>query len=124
MQRSMRWAKRSRDAFQDRDGYGIFGIQQGSVYEDLRRESAEKLKAIGFDGYAIGGLAVGEGQDKMFEVLDYAPGMLPEDKPRYLMGVGNPTTSSVQCCAEWICLTALCLLVPAERHRLLRSTAP
>lgn len=89
MQRSMRWAKRSRDAFQDRDGYGIFGIQQGSVYEDLRRESAEKLKAIGFDGYAIGGLAVGEGQDKMFEVLDYAPGMLPEDKPRYLMGVGN-----------------------------------
>ena len=90
MQRSMRWAKRSRDAFQDRDGYGIFGIQQGSVYEDLRRESAEKLKAIGFDGYAIGGLAVGEGQDKMFEVLDYAPGMLPEDKPRYLMGVGKP----------------------------------
>ena len=90
MQRSMRWAKRSRDAFQDRDGYGIFGIQQGSVYEDLRRESAEKLKAIGFDGYAIGGLAVGEGQDKMFEVLDYAPGMLPEDKPRYLMGVGTP----------------------------------
>ena len=90
MQRSLRWAKRSRDAFQDRDGYGIFGIQQGSVYEDLRRESAEKLKAIGFDGYAIGGLAVGEGQDKMFEVLDYAPGMLPEDKPRYLMGVGKP----------------------------------
>ena len=90
MQRSMRWAKRSFDAFQNREGYGIFGIQQGSVFEDLRRESAEKLKEISFDGYAIGGLAVGEGQEKMFEVLDYAPDMLPEDKPRYLMGVGKP----------------------------------
>ncbi|MDO5387442.1 MAG: tRNA guanosine(34) transglycosylase Tgt [Pseudomonadota bacterium] len=90
MQMSMRWAGRSRDAFVDRDGYGIFGIQQGSVFKDLREESAEKLKAIGFDGYAIGGLAVGEGQEKMFEVLDYAPGCLPEDKPRYLMGVGRP----------------------------------
>ncbi len=87
---SMRWAKRSRDAFIDRDGYGIFGIQQGSVFEDLRRFSAEKLKEIGFDGYAIGGLAVGEGQEAMFKVLDYAPGLLPEDKPRYLMGVGRP----------------------------------
>ena len=90
MQMSMRWARRSRDAFVDRDGYGIFGIQQGSVFKDLREESAEKLKAIGFDCYAIGGLAVGEGQEKMFEVLDYAPGCLPEDKPRYLMGVGRP----------------------------------
>ncbi len=90
MQMSMRWAKRSRDAFIDRDGYGIFGIQQGSVFKDLRAESAEKLKAIGFDGYAIGGLAVGEGQEAMFETLDYAPDMLPEDKPRYLMGVGRP----------------------------------
>ena len=90
MQMSMRWARRSRDAFVDRDGYGIFGIQQGSVFKDLREESAEKLKAISFDGYAIGGLAVGEGQEKMFEVLDYAPGCLPEDKPRYLMGVGRP----------------------------------
>ena len=90
MQMSMRWARRSREAFVDRDGYGIFGIQQGSVFKDLREESAEKLKAIGFDGYAIGGLAVGEGQEKMFEVLDYAPGCLPEDKPRYLMGVGRP----------------------------------
>ena len=90
MQLSMRWAKRSKDAFINRDGYGIFGIQQGNIFEDLRRESAEKLSAIGFDGYAIGGLAVGEGQEKMFEVLDYAPGMLPEDKPRYLMGVGKP----------------------------------
>lgn len=90
MEMSMRWAKRSKDAFTDRDGYGIFGIQQGGDYQDLRQVSADKLKEIGFDGYAIGGLAVGEGQEKMFEVLDYAPGMLPEDKPRYLMGVGRP----------------------------------
>lgn len=90
MQMSMRWAKRSRDAFIDRNGYGIFGIQQGSVFKDLRDESAKKLTEIGFDGYAIGGLAVGEGQEKMFEVLDYAPVSLPSDKPRYLMGVGRP----------------------------------
>ena len=90
MRMSMRWAKRSKDAFIDREGYGIFGIQQGNVFRDLREESAEALKKIGFDGYAIGGLAIGEGQEKMFEVLDYAPQMLPEDKPRYLMGVGRP----------------------------------
>lgn len=90
MRMSMRWAKRSKDAFIDRDGYGIFGIQQGNVFRDLREESAEALKKIGFDGYAIGGLAIGEGQEKMFEVLDYAPDMLPHDKPRYLMGVGRP----------------------------------
>lgn len=90
MRMSMRWAKRSRDAFGDRPGHALFGIQQGGVTPDLRAESAEKLKEIGFDGYAIGGLAVGEGQDAMFGVLDYAPEMLPEDKPRYLMGVGKP----------------------------------
>ncbi|MBR2273795.1 MAG: tRNA guanosine(34) transglycosylase Tgt [Alphaproteobacteria bacterium] len=90
MQRSMRWAKRSKDAFINRDGYGIFGIQQGSTFRDLRLESAKLLSDIGFDGYAIGGLAVGEGQEKMFEVLDYAPEVLPVDKPRYLMGVGKP----------------------------------
>ena len=90
MRMSMRWAKRSKDAFIDREGYGIFGIQQGNVFRDLREESAEALKKIGFDGYAIGGLAIGEGQEKMFEVLDYAPQMLPKDKPRYLMGVGRP----------------------------------
>ena len=90
MRMSMRWAKRSKQAFIDRDGYGIFGIQQGNVFKDLREESANALKEIGFDGYAIGGLAIGEGQEKMFEVLDYAPQMLPEDKPRYLMGVGRP----------------------------------
>jgi queuine tRNA-ribosyltransferase len=87
---SMRWAQRSRAAFGDRPGHALFGIMQGGVTQDLRAESAEALKAIGFDGYAVGGLAVGEGQEAMFGVLDYAPGMLPEDKPRYLMGVGKP----------------------------------
>ncbi len=90
MQRSMRWAQRSRDAFGDRPGYALFGIQQGSIFADQRAESAEKLRDIGFDGYAIGGLAVGEGQGAMFDVLDYAPDMLPTDRPRYLMGVGKP----------------------------------
>jgi len=91
MQLSMRWAKRSRDAFGDRPGYGLFGIQQGGLEHDLRAKSAEILQSIEFDGYAIGGLAVGEGQEAMFEVLDYAPDMLPTDKPRYLMGVGKPS---------------------------------
>jgi queuine tRNA-ribosyltransferase len=90
MRLSMRWAQRSRDAFGDRPGHALFGIQQGGVTRALREESAAALTAIGFDGYAVGGLAVGEGQEAMFGVLDYAPGMLPEDKPRYLMGVGKP----------------------------------
>lgn len=90
MRLSMRWAQRSRDAFGDRPGHALFGIMQGGVTRELREESAEKLKDIGFDGYALGGLAVGEGQEAMFSVLDYAPGFLPEDKPRYLMGVGKP----------------------------------
>ncbi len=90
MRLSMRWAQRSRDAFGDRPGHALFGIMQGGVTRELREESAEALKAIGFDGYAIGGLAVGEGQAAMFGVLDYAPGFLPADKPRYLMGVGKP----------------------------------
>ena len=90
MDLSMRWAQRSRDAFGDRPGYALFGIQQGSTFKDMREESAEKLTKIGFDGYAVGGLAVGEGQDLMFEVLEYAPNQLPQDKPRYLMGVGKP----------------------------------
>ncbi|MCB1328174.1 MAG: tRNA guanosine(34) transglycosylase Tgt, partial [Maritimibacter sp.] len=80
MRLSMRWAKRSKDAFGDRPGHALFGIQQGGVTRALREESAEALKEIGFDGYAIGGLAVGEGQEAMFGVLDYAPGMLPEDR--------------------------------------------
>ena len=90
MRMSMRWAQRSRDAFGDRPGHALFGIMQGGVNPDLRAESAEALRGIGFDGYAIGGLAVGEGQAAMFGVLDYAPGFLPEDRPRYLMGVGKP----------------------------------
>ncbi|MFT6077880.1 MAG: queuine tRNA-ribosyltransferase [Myxococcota bacterium] len=90
MDRSIAWAKRSKDAFVKRDGYGLFGIVQGVTYEDLRKESAEKLIEIGFDGYAIGGLAVGEGQELMFQTLDYTTPFLPEDKPRYLMGVGKP----------------------------------
>ncbi len=90
MRLSMRWAERSKDAFGDRPGHALFGIQQGGVNQDLRGESAAALRAIGFDGYAVGGLAVGEGQEAMFSVLDYAPGMLPNDKPRYLMGVGKP----------------------------------
>lgn len=90
MRLSMRWAARSREAFGDRPGHALFGIQQGGLEQDLRGESASELTKIGFDGYAIGGLAVGEGQDAMFGVLDYAPGQLPADKPRYLMGVGKP----------------------------------
>ena len=90
MRLSMRWAQRSRDAFGERPGHALFGIMQGGVTRDLREESARALTGIGFDGYAIGGLAVGEGQEAMFGVLDYAPGFLPSDKPRYLMGVGKP----------------------------------
>ena len=90
MRLSMRWAERSKIAFGERPDHALFGIQQGSTTPEMRKESSEALKSIGFDGYAIGGLAVGEGQEAMFNVLDYAPGMLPEDKPRYLMGVGKP----------------------------------
>ena len=90
MRLSMRWAERSREAFGDRPGHALFGIQQGGLEQDLRGESAEALTKIGFEGYAIGGLAVGEGQEAMFDCLDYAPDQLPQDKPRYLMGVGKP----------------------------------
>mgnify|MGYP000144134360 FL=1 len=90
MRMSMRWAARSREAFGDRPGHALFGIQQGGLEQDMREESAEALKEIGFEGYAIGGLAVGEGQEAMFGCLDFAPDMLPVDKPRYLMGVGKP----------------------------------
>ena len=94
MERSMRWAQRSRDGFDagaDHAGRAaLFGIQQGSLDQELRAISAQKLIEIGFDGYAVGGLAVGEGQEAMFATLDFAPDMLPADKPRYLMGVGKP----------------------------------
>ena len=87
---SMRWAERSKQSFNDRDGFGLFGIVQGSIFESLRIQSAEKLKRIGFDGYAVGGLAVGEGHETMIRVLKMTVPCLPEDKPRYLMGVGKP----------------------------------
>jgi queuine tRNA-ribosyltransferase len=94
MELSMRWAKRSRDAFdtggEHAAGSALFGIQQGGLDEDLRRASSEALTDIGFDGYAVGGLAVGEGQEAMFATLDFAPAMLPGNRPRYLMGVGKP----------------------------------
>jgi queuine tRNA-ribosyltransferase len=94
MERSMRWAKRSRDGFDGGVDHAakaaLFGIQQGGLDEPLRKASADALIDIGFDGYAIGGLAVGEGHEAMCAVLDYAPGQLPKDKPRYLMGVGKP----------------------------------
>jgi len=94
MELSMRWAQRSRDAFdaggEHAAGAALFGIQQGALDEELRRQSAEALTAIGFDGYAIGGLAVGEGQEAMFATLDFATSQLPKTAPRYLMGVGKP----------------------------------
>jgi queuine tRNA-ribosyltransferase len=90
MRLSARWGQRSKAAFGERERQALFGIQQGSTFEHLRRESAERLIETGFDGYALGGLAVGEGHAAMCEVLDYAPAMLPADRPRYLMGVGKP----------------------------------
>ncbi len=90
MELSMRWAERSKAAYAPRPGHALFGIVQGSVYPELRRRSAEALRALEFDGYAVGGLAVGEGQGTMFAVLDETAPALPEDRPRYLMGVGKP----------------------------------
>ncbi|MCX8135123.1 MAG: tRNA guanosine(34) transglycosylase Tgt [Roseococcus sp.] len=90
MRLSMRWAARSRAAFTPREGHGLFGIVQGSTYADLRAESVAALTAIGFEGYAVGGLAVGEGQEAMFATLDVTVPLLPETHPRYLMGVGMP----------------------------------
>ncbi len=90
MELSARWALRCKTAFGERPAQALFGIQQGSTFPDLRRESSEQLAGIGFDGYAIGGLAVGEGHEAMCSVLDFAPDLLPADRPRYLMGVGKP----------------------------------
>ena len=90
----MRWARRSREGFDSGGKHAeraaLFGIQQGALDESLRKSSADALIDIGFDGYAVGGLAVGEGQEAMFACLDFAPDQLPKDKPRYLMGVGKP----------------------------------
>jgi queuine tRNA-ribosyltransferase len=91
VERSILWAQRSKNAFVKREGYGIFGIVQGSTFSDLRQISAKKLIEIDFDGYAVGGLAVGEAQLEMFAVLDYTADYLPSNKPRYLMGVGKPS---------------------------------
>ncbi len=91
MELSMRWAERSRKAFIQKQGYGQFGIVQGSVYPELRLESIQKLHEIGFEGYAIGGLAVGEGQELMFETLTATTPHMVSSKPRYLMGVGKPS---------------------------------
>ncbi len=90
MERSMRWAARCKEAFERRPGYGLFGIVQGSTFPELRQASARALIEIGFDGYAVGGLAVGEGQEIMFRMLDVTLPELPQDRPRYLMGVGKP----------------------------------
>jgi queuine tRNA-ribosyltransferase len=94
MERSMRWAKRSREEFDRGEEHAeraaLFGIQQGGLDEPLRKASADALMDVGFDGYAVGGLAVGEGHEAMCACLDYAPAQLPVDKPRYLMGVGKP----------------------------------
>jgi len=91
MERSLGWAERSRDAFRRRDGYGLFGIVQGGTDPSLRGQSADRLVEIGFDGYAIGGLAVGEPQNIMFDMIDITAPILPKDRPRYLMGVGKPS---------------------------------
>ena len=90
MELSMRWAARSKDTYEERSGYGLFGIVQGSIFPELRRESVDRLVETGFDGYAIGGLAIGEPQDVMFEVLDHTVPALPKLRPHYLMGVGKP----------------------------------
>jgi queuine tRNA-ribosyltransferase len=91
MELSMRWAERSRRAFVERAGHGIFGIVQGGVHPDLRRRSADRVTEIGFDGYAIGGLAIGEGRETTFAMVEATVPFLPEDRPRYLMGVGKPS---------------------------------
>ena len=91
MRMSMRWAQRSKDTYTAAAGRALFGIVQGGVYDDLRNESVEALRKVDFDGYAIGGLAVGEGQEEMFRVLDVTVPMLPDGHPRYLMGVGKPS---------------------------------
>jgi queuine tRNA-ribosyltransferase len=101
MRLSMRWAERSKRAFVERPGYGLFGIVQGSVYPALRRDSIQALTGIGFDGYAVGGLAVGEGTALMLSTLEATAPHLPEDRPRYLMGVGKPS-DLVACVARGI----------------------
>ena len=115
MRLSARWGARCKAAFGEREGQALFGIQQGSTFESLRRESSERLVETGFDGYAIGGLAVGEGHGAMCEALDYAPGMLPIDRPRYLMGVGKPV-DIVEAVARGVDLFDCVLPTRSGRH--------
>jgi queuine tRNA-ribosyltransferase len=115
MRRSARWGARCKAAFGTRDAQALFGIQQGSTFEVLRRESAERLVETGYDGYAIGGLAVGEGHAAMCEVLDHAPGLLPADRPRYLMGVGKPV-DLVEAAARGVDMFDCVLPTRAGRH--------
>ena len=115
MELSARWGARSKAAFGERAAQALFGIQQGSTFEHLRRESAERLIETGFDGYAIGGLAVGEGHDAMCAVLDYAAGMLPADRPRYLMGVGKPA-DLIEAVARGVDMFDCVLPTRAGRH--------
>ena len=112
---SARWGARGKAVFGARDSQALFGIQQGSTYEALRKESSERLIDTGYDGYAIGGLAVGEGHDAMCEVLDYAPSLLPADRPRYLMGVGKPV-DLVEAVARGVDMFDCVLPTRAGRH--------
>ena len=112
---SARWGARCKAAFGERETQALFGIQQGSTFEVLRRESSARLIETGYDGYAIGGLAVGEGHQAMCEVLDYAPGLLPADRPRYLMGVGKPV-DLVEAVARGVDMFDCVLPTRAGRH--------
>jgi len=112
---SARWGARCKAAFGERETQALFGIQQGSTFQGLRRESSDRLIEIGFDGYALGGLAVGEGHEAMCEVLDYAPGLLPADRPRYLMGVGKPL-DIVEAVARGVDMFDCVLPTRAGRH--------
>ncbi len=91
LKRSSKWTKRSLNAYKKKSGYGIFSIVQGGMYKELRKKSIEDLSSLDFDGYAIGGLAVGEGLKLMSSITDYCTSNLPTEKPRYLMGVGYPS---------------------------------
>lgn len=115
MLRSMRWARRSREAYHGKDGYGQFGIVQGSVYEDLRARSVEALVEIRFEGYAIGGLAVGEGQALMLAMVAFTAKRLPEAQPRYLMGVGKPS-DLVEAVAQGVDMFDCVLPTRSGRH--------
>jgi queuine tRNA-ribosyltransferase len=115
MELSMRWAERSREAFSGGPGQAIFGIVQGSVHEDLRARSVKALVDIDFPGYAIGGLAVGEGQEEMLRVLNFTTPMMPQDKPRYLMGVGTPD-DLLESCARGVDMFDCVMPTRSGRH--------